>query len=359
MSENLVLVPLAKAYGIAAQLRTRLYDRGVLGKVDAGPVVSIGNLTTGGTGKTPVVEWVARFLADEGYKPCILTRGYGRDNLRRRVIVSDDTSILADARQAGDEPLLLAENLKGQVPVICDRNRASAASWARENLAADIFVLDDGFQHMKIARDLDIVTVDSSDPWGDGRLLPAGRLREPISGLSRSDCVLLTRANHAADLVSLQSEVARASGNKPTWMCRSAISAIKELSTQRPIKVSSLIKEVANWGAFCAIGNPQVFFKELQGLGFNLTYTRAFRDHHYYSRHELERLARQTQACGAKALITTSKDAVKIRNLDLSLPCYVAEQKITFDNEESLKRLILDVVAGKSPTKLRQMCATP
>src|SRR2546423_13420251 len=177
---TLALAPLGLLYGAAVRARLRLYRSGLLKTESVGaPVISVGNLTAGGTGKTPLVEWVARAVANEGLRACVLTRGYGRADASRRVVVSDGERVLAGVEESGDEPLLLAEKLNGVASVVCDRDRVDAARWARESLGAQAFVLDDGFQHLRIARDLDIVTLDATEPWGGGHLLPRGRLREP------------------------------------------------------------------------------------------------------------------------------------------------------------------------------------
>jgi tetraacyldisaccharide 4'-kinase len=144
---------------------------------------------------------------------CILTRGYGRLNAGSRVIVSDGSNVLADAAEAGDEPFLLAQNLKGLAAVISDSNRLAAGKWAIENLGAEVFVLDDGFQHLALARDLNILAIDATNPWGGGKLLPAGRLRESRSGLSRAACVVVTTADQSSGLVSLAAEIQTLNGS--------------------------------------------------------------------------------------------------------------------------------------------------
>src|SRR6185436_9285381 len=191
--------------------RATLYRRGVLRthQINA-PVISVGNLTTGGTGKTPLVQLIAKHLAQKGRRVCILTRGYGREDTSKRVVVSDGNNVLAEVAQSGDEPLMLAEKLKGKAAVICDVDRVSGAHWAKENLASDVFVLDDGFQNLRTARDLNIAVIDATNPWGNKRVLPAGILREPISSLRRADCVLVTRA-HGPEL-SLVSRIKRSTG---------------------------------------------------------------------------------------------------------------------------------------------------
>src|SRR5215216_482156 len=202
---SLALAPLGIVYGAVARARLRLYRSGWLKSERVGaPVVSVGNLTAGGTGKTPLVEWVAHALAAEGLRACVLTRGYGRADEGRRVVASDGARVLAEVAECGDEPRLLAEKLLGVASVVCDRDRVSAARWARAELGARVFVLDDGFQHLRIARDLDVVTLDATDPWGGGHLLPRGRLREPASALARAGCVVITRSELSEDLAGLR-----------------------------------------------------------------------------------------------------------------------------------------------------------
>ena len=173
-----MLPPLSVVYGAVTVLRTAAYEKGLFKTTRLPvPVISIGNITVGGTGKTPLVEWVSRTIASEGRKVCILTRGYGRRNARNRILVSDGTDVLADVEQSGDEPLWLAQTLKGVAAVICDADRAAAGRWAIRNLGVDVFVLDDGFQHLQLERDLNILAIDATDPWGGGRMLPHGWLR--------------------------------------------------------------------------------------------------------------------------------------------------------------------------------------
>src|ERR1043165_236919 len=191
----LPLAPLGTLYGALVRAGLRLYRSGFLKSEKVGaPVISVGNITAGGTGKTPLVEWTARALAGEGRRACVLTRGYGRADERRRGVASDGERVLADFEECGDEPRLLAERLLGAASVVCDRDRVAAARWAREEVGAEGFGLDGGFPHLRSPGDLDIVTLDATAPWGGGRLLPRGRLREPVSGLARADCVVITRA---------------------------------------------------------------------------------------------------------------------------------------------------------------------
>ncbi len=185
-------------YGTIIEARNSLYEKGVFKSFSLGvPVISIGNITVGGTGKTPLVAFVAEILAEKGEKVCIISRGYGRKNPKKRVLVSDGENILADARQSGDEPFELAQRLLGKAIVVADANRVSAGNWAREKFGITAFVLDDAFQHRKVKRDLDIVTIDATNPFGNKKMLPSGILREPLKNLKRADAIVITRANLA------------------------------------------------------------------------------------------------------------------------------------------------------------------
>jgi tetraacyldisaccharide 4'-kinase len=343
---SLALAPLAAVYGAAVRARLALYRAGMLAARRVGaPVVSVGNLTAGGTGKTPLVGWLARALAGEGRRVCVLTRGYRRADERRRVIVSDGGRLLADAREGGDEPRLLAEQLLGVAAVVSDANRVAAARWAGEVLGSDAFVLDDGFQHLRLARDLDVVTLDATDPWGGGRLLPAGRLREPRAGLGRAGCVVITRADLAADLEDLRAEAARLTEGRAAVLT-------SRLKTRDVRPLASASEQVEHGGravprpaaAFCAVGNPRAFFAHLRADGHELAHTRAFPDHHAYRQSELDDLAREAAARGARALLTTAKDAVKLRSLSFPLPCYVVDVELEIEDEDVLLRLVREAI---------------
>jgi tetraacyldisaccharide 4'-kinase len=357
---GIILGPLGALYGIATHARRLLYRKGALRVHTLGaPVISVGNITTGGTGKTPLVEWLARMLAVEHRRPCILTRGYGRTDENVRVLVSDGEKVLADVLEAGDEPRLLAERLRGMAAVVSDADRVAAASWALENLHADLFILDDGFQHLRVARNLNIVAVDATNPWGGGHLLPYGRLREPVRELARADCCVITRARQAADLDALREEVKRQSRGRPVFISHTRTIGLRAAALAPTddaggtshgslLPVSEAPEQVA---AFCAIGNPRAFFSQLQSDGFTLNYTRAFSDHHVYTQRDIEALEHEAQAQGAEALLTTAKDAVKLRALRFQLPCYVVEIELEFDDEAAFRRMVLQAIEDTQPQK--------
>ena len=336
---SLILPPLSAIYSVVTRARITAYRRGwfSVSKLSA-PVISIGNLTTGGTGKTPLVEWVCIALAREtGKRVCVLTRGYGRTNPQSQVVVSDGNKLLASEREAGDEPYLLARNLIGIAAVVCNPDRAAAGEWAIKNLGSEVFVLDDGFQHLRLSRDLDIVTIDATNPWGGGSLLPYGRLREPRAGLSRADCIVVTRTEQAEDTVSLSESVQRLAGAIPVFTSRMMTSGIRRLNGESVNNESLLAQPVA---AFCGVGNPDSFFKQLRQEGYSPVFTRAFADHHDYNQADLNRLIKEARDHGASGLITTAKDALKLASLEIELPCYVLEIKISIADDARLLKMI-------------------
>jgi len=343
-----MLAPLSALYGMATRARLALYHRGAfkVERIEA-PVISVGNITTGGTGKTPLVAWLARAVAREGKRACIITRGYGRPNPNSRVLVSDGERVLADTREGGDEPVMLALMLRGVASVVSDANRVEAARWAMKNLNSEVFILDDGFQHLRIARDLDIVTVDAMNPWGGRQLLPRGALREPLSGLGRADCLVITRADQPANLFALQAEASRLSGGRPIFLSRTKLARVQSLSSTTPHQDHSPDALTQPIAAFCAIGNPQAFFKQIKDGGVTLAYTRAFYDHHVYTQREINRLSAEARVRGAQALLTTAKDAVKLHSLDFPLPCYVLEVELAFDAQDGLLDQLREAIKSK------------
>lgn len=345
ISSSIILPPLAALYGTVTRTRLALYRRGFLrsSKLDA-PVISVGNITAGGTGKTPLVEYVARIVAASGRRPCILTRGYGRNDPGQQVLVSDGTKILATELEAGDEPLLLAQRLKGLAAVISNANRLAAGQWALANLKSEVFILDDGFQHLRLARDLNIVTVDASDPWGNGHLLPKGLLREPIQGLRRADCVVLTRTDQSKEVDNLYRKIQAVNPNVSVFSSRMRTRGFvrlgaDEIATEAPQSVA----------AFSAIGNHESFIRQLQSEGADPVTVTRFRDHYRYTQSDLDELVRKAKSAGAEALVTTAKDAVKLTNLSLSMPCYVLDIEIAIDEAEEFVSLVHASIMSRGP----------
>lgn len=349
---SLILLPASTIYRAVTRARLAAYRRGLFSVSKlAAPVISVGNITTGGTGKTPLVEWVCRTVAAvsheasrKGKKVCVLTRGYGRSNPKTQVVVSNGTELRANEVQGGDEPFLLATNLLGFAAVISNPNRVAAGWWAIENLQSEVFVLDDGFQHLRLFRDLDIVVIDATNPVGigGGALLPRGSLREPAAGLSRADCVVITRTDQVKDVPAIKNIVQRLSGNVPVFSSRMLTSGFRRVDGE-PVEMTALLAQPI--GGFCGVGNPESFFNHLRHEGFQLEFTRTFPDHHHYKQSELDALMCEAKARGVECLLTTAKDATKLQAFKLEIPCCVLEIQISIDDEDGLVDLIRKVVS--------------
>ena len=346
---KLALAPLSFIYGLGVRVRNALYRRGMLRTLEVGaPVISVGNLTVGGTGKTPLVEWIANQLAQRDLRVTVLTRGYGRKS-SGRVVVSDGSMIRSNVDESGDEPFLLAQNLNGRAAVICDANRVAAARWVIANLRTDVFILDDAFQHQRIKRDLNVLTIDATNPWGDRSLLPKGKLREPVDELSRADCVVITRAVDSS-VNELRSEIESKWAGLPTFVSCIEIAGLQKLDEMNSSPEVNMMKTTPV-AAFCGIGNPESFFSLVRGAGYQLKDTSAFRDHYNYQQADIDRLVNHAAHNGAEAVFTTAKDAVKLKSLSFALPCYVVNIAMKIEDEESiLKYIIRAVDAHRSQT---------
>lgn len=349
-------------YGRIIGTRNLLYEKGVFKSVSLEvPVISIGNITVGGTGKTPLVALAAEILAKNGEKVCILTRGYGRANPRKRVLVSDGENIFADASEAGDEPFELAAKLLGKAIVVADANRSAAGLWAREKFAVTAFVIDDAFQHLRIKRDLDVVTIDASNSFGNGKMLPFGILREPLENLKRADAIVLTRANLVGEnqIANLKLQISKINAHCKIFAAENIIARIMSLSdfhaqthnSLQPIVNHKHLK-VENCIAFCALGNPENFFEQLRCEQFRQAAVRKFSDHYFYKQADVYKLETEAAKRNAKFLLTTAKDAVKLRKLNFTLPCYVVESKMIFDHPAKFSNLILSVLTNKTGASL-------
>jgi len=341
-------MPLSRLYETIINARNSLYESGVFKSYSLGVLtVSIGNITVGGTGKTPLVAYVAEVLAETGEKVCILTRGYGRENPRKRVLVSDGEHILADVKKAGDEPFELARKLAGKAVVVADANRTAAGVWAREKFGITAFVLDDAFQHRRVRRDLDIVCVDATNPFGNGKILPSGILREPLRNLNRADAVVITRANLAKDISNIKSEISKYNSACLIFISENRISRLIELDEFHTGKAQSSPNATDNGQrmtdkslAFCALGNPNNFFEQLCDEQFNVIAAQTFSDHHFYQQSDIEKLVEKANQTGAEVLLTTAKDAVKLKKLNIDLPCLVVESQLIFEDEDSFRKLL-------------------
>jgi len=331
------LAPLARVYSLIQQLRASLYRVGVLKTQRLPrPVVSIGNITVGGTGKTPVTAYIASLLLDKGYKVAVLSRGYGGSLEGENVVVSDGVTIMLSARECGDEPYLLASTVPGLMVVI-GTDRYAAGQLALQQLSPDIFLLDDGFQHLRLWRDLNILLLDATKPFGNHWTLPAGLLREPAAAAKRADLIILTRCPEGTTLDP------QTSG---THACVSyhRITDLLPLSGNSAVPLSTL--ETSKIFAFAGIADPEYFFNGLRSNGLNVIATIPFPDHVIYGETHVKTIAELFQTSGADYAITTEKDGVKLAGLpqELAARIMLARLKLTIPDSGSLEVLLLNLL---------------
>ena len=290
-------------YGRLLEARARRYLSGrAPSEALSRPTVSVGNLTLGGTGKTPFVEHLAARLALDGHHPAILSRGYRRRS-HGTVLVSDGRGPLVGADQGGDEPVALARALPGVIVVVA-RRRAEAAQ-AAERLGADVFLLDDGYQHLSVRRDLDFLLLDARDPFGEGHFPPWGRLREPLSALARADAFVFTRAEKTAPDSTLET-LHRWNPAAPVFHARIRAAGLRDDRGASPsVPVDRFV-------AVCGIARPETFSAALQELGLSPRAILPFSDHHRYRRRDLVRIEQTARSTGSEWIVTTEKDAVKL-----------------------------------------------
>ena len=302
--------PAAGAYGLLAGVRNRLFDEGVLPSRRAQcRVVSVGNLTVGGTGKTPMVVWLAEFLRGEGWRVAVASRGYGGTCGRRLCVVSDGSRMVADVRLSGDEPQLLARRLP-HVPVLCSAHRSRAVAAAVEKFGTQAAILDDGFQHRRLARDLDLVLLDARTPFGNGWLFPRGSLREPPSALRRAHALVLSRFDGSPPAEANREKLAKRWPEKAILTGAYRPVRLFEAATGREIPLSSLAGVRA--AAFAGIAKPEAFFRTIEDLGVRLVYSCALPDHHPLSPTLLSSLVETAAAQAPELWLTTEKDWVRL-----------------------------------------------
>jgi len=318
------------AYSAAIRVRNSLYDKQILKTHSAGAaVISVGNITTGGTGKTPLVIWLVRYLAKQ-YRPAVLTRGY-----KSNQGISDEASLLARACS--------------KIPVIVNPDRVTGA---KEGIiqGANVLVMDDGFQHRRLARDLDIIAIDATCPFGYGRLLPAGLLREPLSSLKRADAVIITRADQV-NRDRLDEIAQTLNAIKPSLVIATAVHKPLFLVDNHGAELQLTHVKNKKVFAFCGIGNPDAFLSTLKSLGATVAGSSVYDDHYHYSKADIEQLAASTKATNADLALTTEKDFSKIdpawfKNLPVDF-AYLAVEIELRSGAEQITGLINNAIAGK------------
>jgi tetraacyldisaccharide 4'-kinase len=332
----------AKLYELGVRLRIALYETNYLKtRRLSAPVISVGNLTVGGTGKTPLVAFLACYLRDEGYEVAILSRGYKRAT-RGRVEVSNAKEVLCGPREAGDEPYLLARQCAG-VRVVVDEDRYRAGQWLEQQTMVSAFILDDGFQHLGLARDLNLLLIDATEPLDEDEIVPFGRLREPLTSMRRADAVIVTRADQPFDQAAVKTMIAQYCGQAtPVFYAYHDLTGLRRLGSGEVIKPGTLMRRRV--AAISGIARPERFIADLRHFGMSIALRCDFVDHHRYRREELLELVGRARAAGAEAMIVTEKDAANLpaEAADLSeLPLYAAQIEFRCEEEIALKGLVL------------------
>ena len=343
-----LLWPLSLLFEVVVRVRSLLFRKGIVPqkKLD-GVVISVGNLTVGGTGKTPMVIWLAERSASAGHNVGVLTRGY-RSQVDAGAAISDSVERAPLPVAFSDEVWLIWRRLGEKVRLGVGPDRFA---WGRRLAKAGVnwFILDDGFQHLRLARDADVVMVDATDPFGGSLLLPAGRLREPRSALARADVIVVTRSDRSPELEKDLRRLTKA----PIFYARVEPDGI--------FHAASLMigPEMLDWHhraffAFCAIGNGAAFFEDLARWSIRTVGHLAFPDHHAFQAADVQEIERRATEAGAEALICTEKDVFNFRNLrHWSLPVYYCQIRQELIDPEGFWKAVLDTVERKRQGSLR------
>lgn len=342
-----LLWPLSLVYGAAVMARAWLYRIGVFRqkRLDA-VVISVGNLTVGGTGKTPLVMMLAQQLSDEGKNVGILSRGYkGRPRMDEG---KAGDSATRHSALSSDETAMMQRHLAGKARIGVGADRYRHARWLQED-GVEWFLLDDGFQHLRLARDADILLIDAKDPFGDGKLLPAGRLREPKSAIARADLIVITRSDHAPAVEAIVRHYTKA----PLFYAQPEL---KEIYLEGR---GSADARTAEWlgkrvFVFCGIGNPQAFVENASQWGMDVAGHMEFPDHHRYTGKDASEIERRAEAAGAQALLCTEKDSYNLSAVQFTrLPLFVCRIGMRVNNAEIFWEALDSIIERKRAGRAR------
>jgi tetraacyldisaccharide 4'-kinase len=330
-------------YGLGVLGRLGLYRAGMLKRTRlSGRVISVGNITAGGTGKTPFVMLLVQEVIDRGLRPAVVLRGYKGKVEGKTVIVSDGETIRMDYPAVGDEALLLARKLPG-VPIIMTPDRVRGCQVAFHEFGVQVAILDDAFQHLRVERDLDVLLLDRQNPFGYGYLLPRGLLREPVGALRRADLCVMTGMEEPGepwDVPPLLQQTGRAS----------FLQAVYTPTVLTDAKTGETVAEQELHGqgvvAFSGIANPEVFDQTLHSLGIVPRHHVMFPDHHRYRAVDLSRIARRMAKVGAAVALTTEKDAVRLEKLLLPFPVVTVGVRLTLTGGQAEMKRCLDALVA-------------
>jgi tetraacyldisaccharide 4'-kinase len=301
----------------------------------------------GGTGKTPLVILMVKTLLAAGHRPCILTRGYRRRGGKGLIVLDPAADLIFDPREVGDEPAALARALPS-VPIIVSRDRFRGGRIAEQDFQATVHLLDDGFQHLALDRDLDVVLLDVTRPLSNLALLPAGRWREPLTALRRAHWVILTRTE-LGDAGDWQARVQALNPQARIFRCATKLARLEEARRGLSEPQEKLLRRKV--AAFCGIGNPAAFFADLRAWGFGVVAERAFPDHHVYRRHELDNLCALSRSGGAEAILTTEKDLMNLPpDWNAPMPLLACCIQLEIEDKMEFERALLAAVEAARRT---------
>lgn len=334
MVNNLSLIfllfrPIGMLYALLMRLREIFFKTNIFKRhaIDV-PIVSVGNLVLGGSGKTPVVIYLAKLFIKHGYKTAVVSRGYGGTASRRVNIVSDGKRILLSSKESGDEPRFIAETVP-EVMVVTGKKRVYPCNYAVNNLNCDVIILDDGFQHMAVSRDLDLVLFNGADLYSNMHVFPGGMLREPFSALNRADCFLITNCSkeNYDKVRTFSKHLENVWSDKPVYRSN----FLPQCFVDREGNTFPLDLKSTKVFAFCGIASPSRFNKTLEDLSINIVAFKSFQDHKRYSEDAIRKIENLAHQYGAEILLTTEKDMVKLAECTTTLPIYALSMNVTFE----------------------------
>lgn len=333
-----LLLILSLFYGLLQRVRAFLYEKGFLRieKIES-RMISVGNITVGGTGKTPAVIAIAEAAKEKRFKVAILTRGY-KGKAKGINTVSNGSHILLDCLDAGDEPYLMARKLEG-VPVVKGENRYLSARFAIEKFGSNLFILDDGFQHLKLYRDIDILLIDTTDPFGNGHLLPRGILREPLKAIRRADIVILTKSNLSTNKMEIVEVVRRYNPSAPIFL--SYYKPLDLIGIKGNLTPFESIKDMSLF-LFSGLANHSSFKLLLESSGARIIGELTYPDHFYYSKKDIDEIKERAGRLGADMIVTTEKDIVRIPDSEFQTQIYALRIEFVIEDEERWKRLLFE-----------------
>ena len=327
-------------YGCLVAIRNFFYETKIFStKSLKCKVISIGNITVGGSGKTPTVEYISNLLQSRGYKVGIISRGYKRKS-KSTLVVTDGINKPESWEHVGDEPFLLAHKLEN-IPIVVGSSKYEAGYMMIEKFQPDVIVMDDGFQHLSLNRDLDIVLVNSKDIRSDHKLIPSGKLREPISNLNRADLIIITKSNIHQPSNYLINKIE--SFNRPTIYNEIQVDDLIQYRSNESNKLEKLANKKVY--LFSALGDNEGFKKIMDKTDMEIVGHSKYPDHHHYTFDDLKDIEQEATKCNAEFLITTEKDLVKINFKNITIDIYAVRMKMIFNPEDFYSEYINDLLS--------------